>query len=258
MTVSAQRLALRAIPASLRHTGRVNAHDRLVETRTADRRSIQEIREDAVRDERLRMSRELHDGIAAYLVSLGYLLDELSAADDPASISAMVATATDHVEVIRAELRRTLDELRESGGNRGDHVHGGASEPVEVLVSYAEEVGRRSGLDVRIDRAVAKTRRLPSEVTTELTRSGREAITNVVRHANARTLWLTVIIEPTAARVVVADDGIGTQHPGSRPGRYGLAIMAERAERIGVIFRVHDRPGGGTVVTVSITEGHSR
>lgn len=245
---------MHALRDMVRQTDRVNDHDRLVDAPPIAGGTEQAIREDAIRQERRRVSRELHDGIAQHLVSLGYLLDDLVAAEDPTTVAATAGIAHEHVTLIRADLARIIDELR--GRDVRSAAVGDDPDPGAELVAYADEIGRRHRLDVRVDRAESADHRLPADTAAELVRIGREAITNVARHAAARTLWLSVVVDPPTVRVVVADDGtgVGAGHQQDRPAGHGLAIMAERAAQIGATVHLDDRPGGGTVVTISTGE----
>lgn len=245
---------MQALRDVVRQTDRVNDHDRLVDAPPVTGGTEQAIREDAIRQERRRVSRELHDGIAQHLVSLGYLLDDLVSAEDPTTVAVTAGLAHEHAALIRADLVRIIDELR--GRDVGAATVGADPDPGAALVAYADEIGRRHRLDIRVDRAESAAHRLPSATAAELVRIGREAITNVARHAAASTLWLSVVVDPPTVRVVVADDGTGVNagHQRDRPAGHGLAIMAERAAQIGATVRLDDRPGGGTVVTISMGE----
>ena len=83
----------------------------------------------------------------------------------------------------------------------------------------------------------------------ELLRIAQEAITNARKHAGAANLWVTCAVDPPFAQIEVADDGHGMSD--QRPdGRYGLAIMAERAERIRGRLEITPRNPNGTRVAV--------
>ena len=91
-------------------------------------------------------------------------------------------------------------------------------------------MGAAGGLRVHFS-VEESTARLPAAIEAELMRIAQEAITNARKHAGAQNLWVSCEIDPPYARIEVSDDGagIGPQRP---EGRFGLAIMAERAERI--------------------------
>lgn len=198
-----------------------------------------EVRSVATAEERRRLAREIHDGIAQELASLGYLVDGmLPDVTDP-------ALAAD-LGQLRAEIRRVVGELRFSIYDLRSDVSGGV--PLgDAISSYVREVGRRSGLTVHLVLDEAP-RRLAASTEAELLRIAQEAVTNARKHAQARNLWVSCVVEPPTARLEVADDGQGLGTP--REDSYGLSIMAERADRIGARLSVGDRAGGGTVVEV--------
>jgi signal transduction histidine kinase len=93
------------------------------------------------------------------------------------------------------------------------------------------------------------TARLPTATEAELLRIAQEAVTNARKHAGAANLWVTCTVDPPTAQIVVSDDGQGITD--RRPdGRYGLAIMAERAERIRGRLEIRPRHPSGTTVAV--------
>jgi signal transduction histidine kinase len=125
--------------------------------------------------------------------------------------------------------------------------HGGLA---AAISEYARTVGSSAGLRVHMS-LDESTARLPSAVEAELLRIAQEAITNARKHAGAENLWVTCVVDPPFAEVEVSDDGQGMRE--SRPeGRYGLAIMAERAERIRGRLEIRPRQPSGTTVAVVI------
>lgn len=206
-----------------------------------------EVREIATREERMRLAREIHDGIAQELASLGYLIDDLQARARGAEIRSLAVT-------LRKEVTRILSDLRHSIFDLRSDVPADAGIGT-AIAGYARQVGAQTGLTVHLVHEESHERLRP-EVEAELLRIGQEAITNVRKHAKARNLWVTVTVYPPAARVQVADDGMGLE---DRPhDRYGLDIMAERAHRVGATLVIENRPEGGTVVDVSLGEDGKR
>jgi signal transduction histidine kinase len=200
-----------------------------------------EIRQIATAEERRRVAREIHDGIAQELASLGYAVDDMSyRATDEAT--------REQMQGLRRELTRIISELRLSIFDLRSEVHPTAG-LATALSDYARQVGSTSQLTVHLVLDESPNR-LRADVESELLRIAQEAITNVRKHAGARTLWVTCRIAPPAALLRVEDDGRGLS-----PGRldsYGLEIMRERAARIGASFTVLDREERGTVVEVII------
>jgi signal transduction histidine kinase len=156
---------------------------------------------------------------------------------------------------LRAEVTRVINELRLSLFELRSEVdrHGGLA---AAIAEYARTVGASAGLRVHytLDESTA---RLPAATEAELLRIAQEAITNARKHAGAANLWVSCAIDPPFAQIEVSDDGQGIAD--QRPdGRYGLAIMAERAERIRGRLEIRPRHPGGTTVAVVLGTSSGR
>jgi signal transduction histidine kinase len=201
-----------------------------------------DVRSLATNEERQRLAREIHDGVAQELVMVGYGIDNaLATLPDSA-----VETA-EELRVLRAEVTRVITELRLSLFELRSEVdrQGGLSAAVS---EYARTVGAAGGLRVHFS-VEESPARLPASVEAELMRIAQEAITNARKHAGAQNLWVSCEIDPPYARIEVSDDGAGIG-PHRPEGRFGLAIMAERAERIRGQLEITPRASGGTSVAV--------
>ena len=153
--------------------------------------AFDEIRSIATMEERQRLAREIHDGVAQEIASLGYAVDDLTAhADSDAQRQKLHA--------LRSELTRVVSELRLSIFDLRTEVSAGLG---SALSDYVREVGARSGLTVHLTLDVAPTR-LRSEVETELFRIAQEAITNARKHSEATNLWVDCRIKPPEARII--------------------------------------------------------
>jgi signal transduction histidine kinase len=203
-----------------------------------------DVRSLATNEERQRLAREIHDGVAQELVMVGYGIDNaLATLPDGAAQSA------EELRELRAEVTRVITELRLSLFELRTEVdsHGGLA---GAIAEYARTVASSAGLRVHYS-LEESTARLPAATEAELLRIAQEAITNARKHARAQNLWITCEIDPPYARIEVADDGSGIRPP--RPeGRYGLAIMTERAERIRGQLEITPRDSGGTSVAVVV------
>lgn len=201
-----------------------------------------EVRSLATNEERQRLAREIHDGVAQELVMVGYGIDNALAELPPGA-----ETAAEELRTLRGEVTRVVTELRMSLFELRSEVdrHGGLA---AAIADYARTVGASAGLRVHLS-LDESTARLPAATEAELLRIAQEAITNARKHAGAANLWVTCMVDPPMAQVVVSDDGhgISDQQP---DGRYGLAIMAERAERIRGRLEIKPRPPSGTTVAV--------
>jgi signal transduction histidine kinase len=208
--------------------------------RLASAMLFDDVRRLATTDERMRLAREIHDGIAQDLASVGYALDDIRRDSDPA-LARQVLSVREQLRAMIADLRMSIFDLRTG---IDDTVGLGTA-----LSEHAQRIGAQSDLAVHVS-IDESPRRLPIGVEMELLRIVQEAIANVRRHARARNLWLTVTVEPPRAHITVTDDGQGL-----RPGRadsFGITGMRERARRIGARFAVGAGPSGGTTVEVAL------
>lgn len=210
--------------------------------------AFDEVRSLVTADERQRLAREIHDGVAQEIASLGYVVDEIGAgAEEPHVVEAL--------EGLRRELSRVVSELRLSIFDLRADV-GTSAGLGSALSEYARKIGRQSSITVHLTLNEAPTRLTPA-VEAELFRIAQEAITNARKHSHAENLWVNCHVDPPMARIEIRDDGRGLQ-PRGRSSSYGLKIMQERAERIGAGLDVRagaeQSDGPGTCVTVAVGE----
>jgi signal transduction histidine kinase len=197
-----------------------------------------EVRHLATAEERQRLAREIHDGVAQEVASLGYLIDDL-VARSPEGLQADLRSLRDELSRVVSELRYSIFDLRREIGP-------GAT-LTSVLADHARHVGETSGIAVHLDLSESPSRLRPA-VEAELLRIAQEAIANARKHSRAQNLWVTCRVDAPQVRLQVEDDGRGLLPP--REDSFGLAIMRERATRAGCALEVRGRPGGGTTVEV--------
>ncbi len=210
-----------------------------------------EVRSLATMEERQRLAREIHDGVAQELASLGYAVDELAA-------TAITQSQRDQLTSLRGEISRVVTELRLSIFDLRSEISPSAGLG-SALSDYVRAVGSRSGLTVHLT-LDEDTTRLRNEVETELLRIAQEALTNSRKHSDAANLWVDCRVRPPYAHIVVHDDGGGLGQ--ARPDSYGLKIMKERADRIGATLEIGEEPTRtgvlGTRVAVTVGQETSR
>ena len=217
----------------------------------ADRLQV-ELRDRAVRGERERIARELHDGLAqvlGYVNTKSQAIDELLAAG-------RLAEARAQLGELSAAARSLYVDVREAIlGLRGPAASGGGL--AAALRVYARRFAEASKLAVRVEATDAATGLvIDPAVEYEAYRIVREALTNVRKHAAAQRVVIRLDVSEGWLVVEVEDDGrgfdpAGAGAPGEGPARLGLATIRERAASAG--GRVEWRSGvGGTVVRLSI------
>jgi signal transduction histidine kinase len=187
----------------------------------------------AVLDERRRIARDLHDGLAQEIALIGRNAALLAPDDEVAD---RIRTAADRAF---AESRQAIATLAASG-----------DAPLEIaLPRAAQEVA--DALGAKVELAVVRGVRLDHERQEAMLRIAREAIANAVRHGQADEV--RVELSPRGSRVClrVVDRGSGFDLPGTdeRAG-FGLVSMRERARAVGGDVRISTRPGRGTEVEV--------
>lgn len=198
------------------------------------------VRDLATRAERSRIAAEIHDTVAQDVASLGLLVDDVIADASPPE-EARLVRLREEISAMVADLRLSLHDLRGHGLPTGGLT--------AAIAEMARREGRSAGLTVNLRMGDAAAV-LPPNIENELYRIAQEAVVNVRKHAQATTLWVACHVGPGGTVISVEDDGVGLG-PG-RADSAGLAIMAERAARIGAAFWVSTRRDGGTVVEVSL------
>ncbi|WP_119729933.1 sensor histidine kinase [Thermomonospora amylolytica] len=202
---------------------------------------VREARERAAGQERLRIARELHDVVGHHMSLINV---QASAAlhrigRDPAQAEEALGAIKESSREALRELRATLGVLRQADEDVPVAPPPGLAR-LEELVRAAEQAGLR----VRT-RTTGDAGPLPVEVDLAAYRIVQESLTNVARHARARTVTVRLDRGPDAVTVEVADDGDGPAHgaPGS-----GITGMRERARALGGELTAGPRPGGGFAV----------
>ncbi len=202
----------------------------------------------AVSEERGRIARELHD-VIAHAVSV--IVVQAGAAErtvetDPVRARAAMVSVQDSGRQALGELRRLLGVLRTDS----DHPAGLAPHPgLADLDALAERVGE-SGLVVSLHRE-GEVRALPAGVELAGYRIVQEALTNVLKHADAHRADVAVRYGPDAVELEVADDGQAVIANRRNEG-HGVVGMRERAAIYGGQFRAGPAPAGGYAVHVRL------
>jgi signal transduction histidine kinase len=198
---------------------------------------------DAQELERARLARELHDetgqALTSILLGLKHLDDVVEtdeAREATASIRELVASTLQDVRRLALELRPSaLDDF-------------GLVPAVERLASNLSE---QSDLVVDLEARLGD-RRLPPEAETALYRIVQEGLTNVVKHAAAHRVSITLVRKEAAAVVVIEDDGQGFDPEAVRAGALGFTGMRERVELVGGRLTVETSPGAGTTLVAEV------
>lgn len=205
----------------------------------------------ALLEERSVIARELHDSLAQSLSYMKIQVSRLAAAlpqtQGAAPAQAILQELRDGINSAYRELRELLTTFRLRMDGRG------LSSALEETV---REIRERSALNIALINHLHTTQLTPNEEIHVL-QVVREAISNVVRHAQANHAEIRLDYDPSGDVVVtVEDDGLGIPDEAERRHHYGLAIMSERAHSLGGRITATRRPNGGTRVQIVFTPIH--
>lgn len=204
-----------------------NARERLVSSREEERRRIR---------------RDLHDGLGPALASMTMQAD----------------AARESIEVAPHETKRILDDLVRQLQSSTAEIR---RLVYQLRPPALDDLGLAGALKLHLDRADSSKLQmdldlpeefpaLPAAVEVAAFRITQEAVTNVVRHAGARTCSVRMRFERGCLSVEVLDDGSGIPEPA--PSGVGLRSMRERAAELGGECLITSRPDGGTIVSASL------
>jgi len=204
----------------------------------------------AQEEERRRISRELHDHMGQYLSAIILRLKTLQ------------PLASE-----QESARLNLQSLQELAGQLVDEVHHLAWELrpaalddlglLTALQNYTEKWSERSRIAVDFHSSGLKRERLPHEIETTIYRIVQEALTNVLKHAEARRVSVIVERRREHVLVIVEDDGRGFDmesdaHSWGAGRGLGLLGMQERVALVGGTLNIESAPGGGTTVRIRV------
>jgi len=204
--------------------------------------------------ERLRLARELHDGAVQHLLDINrHLAETRKHAGEHQTMEVAIATIAavqQKVQEITAQLRGVLRDLRPPGLEEFG--------PIAALDGYITGLQRERenmptvALDLEGDDTA-----LPLAISLPLFRAAQEAVRNVLEHASARHVTLSLRVHAEDVMLSVRDDGNGFAVPASldilaRSGHFGLIGIAERIALADGEVDIASRPGEGTVLTVRI------
>lgn len=200
----------------------------------------------AVLAERTRIARDMHDGllqdVTGISLQLAALLPQARATSD--ATAARLASILELTQRTSREARQAVLEMRSTRGE-GDLVSAVETAAGKVVAANAE-----LSLSVSLK---GRPRPVPAETRDAAVAIVQEAMTNVVKHAGARSVAIGLAFARTRIRLTIRDDGRGLPRtPGGDGAHFGLAGMRERAAEVGATFRVRSAPGAGTMVCVHL------
>jgi signal transduction histidine kinase len=208
--------------------------------------------QEAVAAERIRIARDLHDAVThSITVSILQARGGRKVLDrDPGAARTAFDTIESVSEQALVEMRRMLGVLRDgsipSNDNRTSIAFAGPS-TLRQLDPLLATVPAAITVDVDVS---GDLNNLPSSIDTAAFRILQEAVTNMIKHSDARRLDVTVDVQPAALTLRVQNDGV--RGAGVRPAGFGIIGMRERVAAFDGDFTAQAQPGSGFLVTARL------
>jgi signal transduction histidine kinase len=198
-------------------------------------------KERALSQERNRIMRDMHDGVGGQLAALLHLAN-----DETVGRGEIIEA----VRIGLADMRLVLDSLNQSDGDL-----------LMALGTFRERSSallRHSGIQLNWQQQLSLESNAVGapfgpEAVLNVFRILQEALTNAVRHANARNITITINENESALVISVHDDGDGFDaSAGDKRGHYGLSGMRQRAAKLSGKIKLESTPGNGTTISLQI------
>ncbi|GAB4500565.1 MAG: hypothetical protein Fur0035_01050 [Anaerolineales bacterium] len=225
----------------------------LLETLTAqaalliqNARLMVQVEYQAVVDERARLAREIHDGLAQTLAFLKIQSSQMQNYLVRGEVERLSSTLQANYRTLSdayIDARQAIDNLRRVPG----------SSLRDWLATVTADFEQSAGISVELDDDCLGAFEFSANVQAQLIRIVQEAYSNIRKHARASHVWLTAHERNGIFTIEVRDNGCGFEPAQvESAARYGLRGMRERAEGIGADFQVISRPNEGTTLLLSL------
>jgi ligand-binding sensor domain-containing protein/signal transduction histidine kinase len=215
-------------------------------------RQLEELRrQEAIEQERARIARDIHDQLGANLTQVS-LLGEMIESDKGSP--AEVGTHAQQICHTARDTTRALDEIVWTVNPLNDTLDG----LVNYAGKYAQDYLAVAGLRYRLDvPPQLPNTPVPPDVRHNVFLAFKEAVNNVVKHAQATEVWIRLRLELSRFTLEIEDNGRGPTGMDERKNRDGLRNMRKRMEDVGGEFSIEPAAGRGTLVRLTVPIGKS-
>lgn len=221
----------------------LNQQQREIADLNAEVERLRQLNLSVAEEERQRIARDLHDSVSQILWSAKLAAEALPLQFGQDQARGMIAL--EHlrglIDGALSEMRMLLLELRPTAMR---------DMPLDDLLQrMANSLRFRTGIPVQLE-IRAQRLPLPFETQFHVYQIVQEALSNVIKHAEARSAKITLNWLPHGFSLAVYDDGCGFDRAQVRGDSMGLTIIRERAREIGARQRITSQPGQGTIITL--------
>ncbi len=198
----------------------------------------------AAQQERNRIAREIHDGIAQSMYALSLNLETAAhiAESENGALKDQLRKLVPLAKRTLLETRHYMHDLKPLLSSEDDFV--------AMAEHQAQEFRTITGIPTTLLRR-GEPRQLPVSTAMGMYRILQESLSNILKHANASRVTVTLDFEPKSICLSVRDDGVGFDTRSHGAG-YGLDNMRQRAEELGGTFEMTSAPGEGTFLMVTL------
>ena len=205
----------------------------------------QNIKAQAIIEERNRLSRDMHDGLAQALSIITWktrLLGKTITAGNKMQSLNELSEISEMLEATQHEAKTVIDQLRTNVKSDQGFV--------PTLAQYATDFARQYGTrcELRVADGMVK---LSSLQELEMLCVAQEALNNVRKHADASVIHLSLESKSDGTEMIISDNGRGFDPDARTPG-HGITVMAERVRSIGGALSINSSPGKGTEINVKL------
>jgi two-component system CheB/CheR fusion protein len=196
-------------------------------------------------EERGRLARELHDGVAGHMTGIGLIAKMLQGRLEKAAMpeAKEMANLVGYIREAHEELRQISHELM----------------PTQIqpdrLIPALNDLAHHSDAvssPLCVFQCSSPVYLLSAEVSTHLWRIAQEAVSNALRHAKAYKVTIQLVERPNSVVLTVEDDGVGIQETSDYHEGLGLNNMSYRAGLIGALLAITATASGGTIVRCTL------
>ncbi len=202
----------------------------------------EDVKHQAVLEERYRLARDIHDGLGAYISSIIIQSEYIGHLVKDEKARAEIDELHNMAEESMYELRRSLTMMRSE------------FELVPSLEDYCIQFESRHRIKTHLNVSLTQLFELPNETQLTIFRILQEALHNVVKHASAQNVYLSLETGPDAIQMIVRDDGKGFDMSKTVKHHYGLQNMQDRAKKIQGEITIQSTIGQGTKVSLLLNQ----
>jgi len=207
-----------------------------------ERKRLERALGEATHQEQQRLGKEIHDGLIQELLSVAQLARSLAArarkGHEPN------ADELDRLSLLASSTISTCQDISQ-GLAPVSEAHGGL---VQALHDMADRHSNVAGPALGFSAIECAPIRLQLPVAEHIFRIAEEGVTNALKHAGAKSIKVTLDVQPASVRLEISDDGVGLSPHAVESAGLGLKIMRYRAEMIGAHLSIEPAENGGTLL----------